>query len=146
MYQQDNRFSNQEQFKCKLKCCKACTFCKRAIAKERCKSRYCNILSREIKICEKCFFCHSLVLCTTCKKCQKCCNNSSCRDQTSKLLANLARPGCRSKSGSDPERGLHPPLSDQTKTYKVPHSHKPLCQSPGTATCWRHYISLWTKR
>ena len=129
MYQQDNRFSNQEQFKCKLKCCKACTFCKRAIAKERCKSRYCNILSREIKICEKCFFCHSLVLCTTCKKCQKCCNNSSCRDQTSKLLANLARPGCRSKSGSDPERGLHPPLSDQTKTYKVPHSHKLLCQS-----------------
>ena len=67
MYQQDNRFSNQEQFKCKLKCCRACTFCQRAITKERCKSRYCNILSREIKICEKCFFCHSLVLCTTCK-------------------------------------------------------------------------------
>ena len=35
----------------------------------------------------------------------------------------------RSKSGSDPERGLHPPLSDPTKTHKVPHSHKPLCQS-----------------
>ena len=69
VYQQDNRFSNQEQFKCKLKCCKACTFCQRAFAKERCKSRYCNTLSREIKICEKCFFCHSLVLCTTCKKC-----------------------------------------------------------------------------
>ena len=129
MYQQDNRFSNQEQFKCKLKCCKACTFCQRAITKERCKSCYCNILSREIKICEKCFFCHSLVLCTTCKKCHKCCSNSSCRDQTSKFLANLARPGCRSKSGSDPKRGLHSSLSDPTKTHEVPHSHKPLCQS-----------------
>ena len=129
VYQQDIRFSNQEQFKCKLKCCKACTFCQRAITKERCKSRYCNILSREIKIYEKCFFCHSLDLCTTCKKCQKCCSNSSCRDQTSKFLANLARPGCRSKSGSDPKRGLHSSLSDPTKTHKVPHSHKLLCQS-----------------
>ena len=129
MYQQDNRFSNQEQFKCKLKCCKACTFCQRAIAKERCKSRYCNTLSREIKICQKCFLCHSLVLCTTCKKCQKCCNNSSCKGQTSKFWANLAGSGCGSESGSDPKRGLHSSLSDPTKTHKVPHSHKPLCQS-----------------
>ena len=129
MYQQDNRFSNQEQFKCKLKCCKACTFCQRAIAKERCKSRYCTTLQRKIKICEKCFFCHSLVLCTTCKECQKCCTKSNCRGQTSKFLANSAGSGCGSEGDPNLKRGLHSPLSDPTKTHKVPHSHKPLCQS-----------------
>ena len=74
--------------------------------------------------------CHSIVLCKTCNKCQKCCLKSACRGHTSKLLANLAGSGCRSESGSNPERGLHPPLSDPTKTHKVSHSHKLLCQSP----------------
>ena len=124
MYQQDN-----EQFKCKFKCCRTCTFCKRAIAKERYKSRYCTNLQREIKVCEKCFFCHSLVLCSTCKKCQKCCSNSNCRGQASKLLANLVGSGYGSEGGSDPKRGLHSSLSDPTKTSKIPHSHKPLCRS-----------------
>ena len=69
-------------------------------------------------------------MCTTCKKCQKCCSESSCRDQASRFLANLAGSGCGSESGSDPKRGsLHSSLSDPTKTHKVPHSHKPLCRS-----------------
>ena len=110
---------------CKFKCCSACTFCKRAIAKERYKSCYCTNLQRKIKVCEKCFFCHSLVLCSTCKKCQKCCSNSNCRGQASKLLANLVGSGYGSEGGSDPKRGLH----SSTKTSKVPHSHKPLCRS-----------------
>ena len=37
--------------------------------------------------------------------------------------------GCRSESCSNPERGLHPPLSDPAKTHKVSHSCKLLCQS-----------------
>ena len=45
-------------------------------------------------------------------------------------MANLAGSGCRSESGSNPQRGLHPPLSDLAKTHKVSHSHKLLCQSP----------------
>ena len=45
-------------------------------------------------------------------------------------MANLAGSGCRSESGSNPERGLHPPLSDPAKTHKVSHSHKLLCQFP----------------
>ena len=114
---------------CKFKCCRTCTFCKRAIAKERYKSRYCTNLQREIKVCEKCFFCHSLVLCSTCKKCQKCCSNSNCRGQASELLANLVGSGYGSEGGSDPKRGLHSSLSDPTKTSKIPHSHKPLCRS-----------------
>ena len=69
-------------------------------------------------------------MCKTCNKCQKCCLKSACRGQTSKLLTNLAGSGCRSKSGSNPERGLHPPLLDPAKTHKVSHSHKLLCQSP----------------
>ena len=58
---------------------------------------------------------------------QKCCSNSNCRGQASKLLANLVGSG--SEGGSDPKRGLHSSLSDPTKTSKVPHSHKPLCRS-----------------
>ena len=72
----------------------------------------------------------SLVLCKTCNKCQTCCTKSACRGQTSKLLANLVGSGCRSESGSNPERGLHPPLLDPAQTHKVSHSHKLLCQSP----------------
>ena len=47
-----------------------------------------------------------------------------------RLLENLAGSGCRSESGSNPERGLPPPLSDPAKTHKVSHSHKLLFQSP----------------
>ena len=56
-------------------------------------------------------------------------HNYTCRGQTSKLLANLAEYGCRSESGSNPERGAHPPLPDPAKTRKASHSHKLLCQS-----------------
>ena len=115
---------------CKMSCCKSCTFCARAFPKERFKSRVSSLLFSkisQIKICEKCFLCHSIVLCPTCNKCQKCCTKSAYRGQTSKFLAGS---GCRSESCSNPERGLPPPLSDLAKTHKVSHSHKLLCQSP----------------
>ena len=57
-------------------------------------------------------------------------SESACRGQTSKFWENLAGSGCRSESSSNPERGLHPPLSDPAKTHKVSHSHKLLYQSP----------------
>ena len=47
-----------------------------------------------------------------------------------KLLANLAGSGSRSKSSSDPKRGLHPPIPDPAKAHKVTHDYKLLCQSP----------------
>ena len=115
---------------CKLKCCRPCTFCERAITKERCKSRYCTKLERKIKVCEKCFLCRSLVFCQYCTKCQTCCSKSTCRGKTAKFLANLAGSGCRSKSHSNPERGLPPPLLNPAKTHKISHSHKLLCQFP----------------
>ena len=88
-----------------------------------------SIKKVSIKICEKCFLCHSIVLCQFCFKCTKCCPHSACRGQTAKILADLAGPGCRSKSGSNPARGLHPPFPDLTKTHKNSYSHKLLCQS-----------------
>ena len=45
-------------------------------------------------------------------------------------MANLARSRGQSDSGSNLEGGLHPPLPDPTKSYKVPYSRKLLCQSP----------------
>ena len=86
-------------------------------------------LRLQIKICDRCFLCHSVVLCKSCGKCQTCCPKSSCRVQTSKLLASLAGSGCRSESSSNPERGLHPPLSDPAQSHKVSNSHKLLWQS-----------------
>ena len=122
---------NRQFFKCKTSCYK-CSYCARAFTKERNKSRGSSLLSERlyIKICEKCFLCHSIVLCSTCNKCQKCCLKSTCRGQTSKLLANLAGSRGRSENSSNPERRLHPSLSDPAKSYKVSHCRKPLCQSP----------------
>ena len=120
------------KFKYKASCCNKCSYCARAVPKERTKSRVSRLLLQilQIKVCEKCFLCHSIVLCSTCNKCKKYCLKSACRGQISKLLANLAGSGCRSESSSNPERGLHPPLSDPAKSHKVSHSHKLLCQSP----------------
>ena len=84
----------------------------------------------QIKICQKCFLCHSIVLCQYCFKCQKCCPKSTCRGQTSKILANLAGSGGQSQSASNLEGGLYPPVPEPAKTHKVSDSHKLLCQSP----------------
>ena len=123
---------NRQFFKCKTSCCYKCSYCAQAFTKERNKSRGSSLLSERlyIKICEKCFLCHSIVLCSTCNKCQKCCLKSTCRGQTSKLLANLAGSRGRSENSSNLERGLHPSLSDPAKSYKVFDCRKPLCQSP----------------
>ena len=125
----DNR--HLYRFKCKLTCCESCTYCARAFPKERSKSRVSRLLSSkaQIKICERCFLCHSIVLCKTCNKCNNCCSKSACRGKTSKLLANLAGSGCRSERNSNPERGLYPPLSDPGQLGKTSNSRKLLCQS-----------------
>ena len=89
-----------------------------------------DIKKLQIKICEQCFLCHSIVFCPTCSKCPQCCTKSTCRGQTSKLLGNLARSRGWSEGSSNPERGLPPPLPDPAPTHKVSFSHKPLYQSP----------------
>ena len=116
-----HRTDNEQCFKsnCKLKCC---TFCTRAFPKERSKSRPVRVSfeKSQIKVCEKCFLCHSIALCETCNKCQNCCTKSACRDETSKLLANLVGSGGRSESGSNTERGLLLPFRIQPKLTRSP--------------------------
>ena len=70
------------------------------------------------------------MFCNSCSKCPKCCFQSSCRDQTSKLLDRVGGSGCKSNGSSNPKRGLPSPLSDPTQTCKKSHSHKLLCKSP----------------
>ena len=141
--------------KCKLSCCQSCSYWPRALTKEIVKSRVSRLSfdTREIKICQRCFLCHSTVLCKTCNKCPNCCHKSACRGQTSKLFENLAGSGCQSKSSSNLERGLHPPLSDPAKTHKVSYSHKLLCQSPqeqlpagGITSAYRQKCSISKKQ
>ena len=118
---------------CKVKCCEPCSYCPRAFAKERNKSRGSRLSSLSnksySKICERCFLCHSIVLCPNCNKFKKCCHNFTCRGSTSKLLASLAGAGSRSESSTNFERGLPPPLPDPAQTNKISHSRKLLCQS-----------------
>ena len=45
-------------------------------------------------------------------------------------MANLAGPASRSKSSSDPKRGLHPSLPDLAKAHKVTQGCQLLCLSP----------------
>ena len=74
--------------------------------------------------------CHSITLCQNCNKCLECCLKSTCRGKTSKLLASLARSGRQPHSGSNPERGLHPPVPDPPQTSKIPNCRELLCKSP----------------
>ena len=146
---------DNKHFKCKLSCCQSCSYCPRALTKERVKSRVSRLscISRKIKICQTCFLCHSVVLCNSCNKCPNCCHKSTCRGKTSALLGNLAGSGCRSESSSNPERGLHPPLSDPAQAHKVSYCHKLLCQSPqeqlpvgGITSAYRQECSRASKK
>ena len=92
--------------------------------------------------------CHSIVLCESCSKSHECCFKSTCRGKASKLLAGLTKSGHQSESGSNPKRGLHPPLSDPPQTSKISHCRKLLCKSPqeqlpagGIASAYRQKCS-----
>ena len=140
--------NNEHFFKCKARCCTFCSYCARAFSNERNKSRGSRLLLQEkqIKVCEKCFLCHSIVLCKSCHKCSQCCHKSACRGQTPKLLEKMVRSGCRAESGSNPERGLHPPLSDPAELVKNPHSYKLLWQSSQKSQTVRGIISAYGQK
>ena len=137
-----------EHFKCKVACCKFCSYCAWAFAKERNKSRGSSLFSRSkfIKICERCFLCHSIVSCKYCNKCSQCCHKSSCRGQTPNVLGKVVRAGSRSKSCSNPEGGLHPSLPDQAKLVKNPNSCKLLWQSSQKSQTVRGITSAYGKK
>ena len=61
---------------------------------------------------------------------QTVCTRSAFRGQTKPVLGNLGSLGGWTKGLTNAERGLHPPLPDQTKLVKVTDHHKLLCKSP----------------
>ena len=69
--------------------------------KKRCKSCCCELLSKIIKICKRCFLCQSIVFCQTCNQFPCCCLRFTCRGKTTKHLESLVRSGCWSKSSSN---------------------------------------------
>ena len=139
---------DNEHSKCKVTCCKFCSYCARAFSKERNKSRGSSLLSRSkfIKICERCFLCHSIVSCKYCNKCSQCCHKSTCRGQTAKVLGKVVRAGCRSESCSNPEGGLHPSLPDPAKLIKNSNSCKLLWQSSQEPQTVRGITSAYGKK
>ena len=103
---------------CKLKCCFSCTFCSRAATKERHKSSYCKTKS-EIKMCEQCFLCRSIVFCQTCTKCPQCCTKSACRGKTKSVLGNLENLGGRTRGSTIVERRVHPTFPNLTRSPTI---------------------------
>ena len=93
-----------------------------------CKSGCCK--TSVIKICEQCFLCRSIVFCQICTKCPNCCKTYISRGQAESVFGNLGSLGGQTKGCGNVERGLHPPLPDQTKPNKVADHHKLLCTSP----------------
>ena len=101
---------------CKLKCCLSCTFCNRAVGKQRHKTQ--SEPNRN-KVCETCLLCKSLSLCSNCSKCPSCCTKSTCGGPTAKVLAGLALPGCKQKSSFNSSGRVHPTLQRETSPDKV---------------------------
>ena len=101
---------------CKLKCCLSCTFCNRAVGKQRHKTQ--SEPNRN-KVCKTCLLCKSLSLCSNCSKCPSCCTKSTCGGPTAKVLAGLALPGCKQKSSFNSSGRVHPTLQRETSPDKV---------------------------
>ena len=101
---------------CKLKCCLSCTFCNRAVGKQRHKTQ--SDPNRN-KVCETCLLCKSFSLCSNCSKCPSCCTKSTCGGPTAKVLAGLALPGCKQKSSFNSSGRVHPTLQRETSPDKV---------------------------
>ena len=95
-------------------------------AKERRKSR----TSVVNKICERCFWCRSIVFCKLCHKCPTCCNTSTCRGQISSVLGKMGSPRHQPQSCNSPQGRLHPTLPVLAKFDPVTKGHKLLCRSP----------------
>ena len=114
---------------CKFKCCFSCTFC-RAATKESYKSTYCETERSEIKMCEQCFLCRSVVFRQTCTKCPTYCTKSDYRSQNKPVLGHFGNFGGRTQSNTNVERRVHPTFPDQTKLDQKPHNCQLLCKSP----------------
>ena len=108
---------------CKLLCFNSCSFCRRVVTKERCKSQSTSVN----KIYERCFLCRSLEFCNKSHKCCNCSSRFTCRGQIASVLGKMGSPRCQSQSCISPKRRLHSPLLFLAKFYQITHHHKLLC-------------------
>ena len=115
---QSSVISKQSDFSkdCKFACCSSCSFCKRAVAKEKRKTL--SYQSRN-KICEQCFVCKSMSLCPKCYKCPMCCQRSTCGRPSATVLAGLALPGFKSEGSLHPQGRVPTPLQGKTTPRKI---------------------------
>ena len=95
---------------CKLSC-NSCSYCKRAVTKERRKTL--SVEDRN-KICERCFVCKSGSLCPNCQKCPSCCQGSTCGRLSAKVLAGLALSEFKSKGSVHTKGKVFPTLQSKT--------------------------------
>ena len=126
LFSSDQQCKNKNSFKCKLWCCKTCSFFRRVVTKESLKSQlsYCN------KYCERHFLCKSVEFCRSCHKCPNCCPKSTCRGQISPVWGKMGSLRCQPQSGNSPQGMLHPTLPVPAKFDQVTKCHKLLSKSP----------------
>ena len=96
-------------------------------AKERLKS---STKESRNKVCELCFFCHSVCFCPICSHCPQCCSCSLSRRLPTALLADLGPPGCKSKRGVNFEGGLCATIQTQIPSSTIPPDGQWLCTPP----------------
>ena len=129
-----------------MSCCQSCTFClkcERAVTKERHKSLIKN--ETRNKVCQRCFFCRSLRFYPGCSKCPQCCQCSSDRGTSPKVLAKVVPPGCKSESSVHFEGLLHSPIQGQTESSQRSFDSQRLCKPPQEPLPERGFASLTAK-
>ena len=67
--------------------------------------------------------------CPFCSQCPQCCSQTGCRGKVAKILASLAKHGCKSSGSLYPQGGLHSSLQAETPFGQIPLGSKWLCQS-----------------
>ena len=101
---------------CKLECCGSCTFCNRAIIKERSRSLQ---FKAKNKTCERCSLCKLLSFCPSCQQWPSC-QKSTCGGLSVKVFVSLAIPGFKFEGSVHIERRVCSTLQSETPLTRPP--------------------------
>ena len=73
--------------------------------------------------------CKSMSFCPFCSQCPQCCFRTECRGKVAKIVASLAKHGCKSSGSLYPQGWLHSSLQAETPFGQIPLGSKWLRQS-----------------
>ena len=73
--------------------------------------------------------CKSMSFCPFCSQCPQCCSRTGCRGKVTKILASLAKHGCKSSGILYPQGRLHSSIQTETPAGQIPLGSKWLRQS-----------------